>query len=267
MTELTRSELRTVQLDILQAVDAFCREKGLRYSIACGTLLGAVRHKGYIPWDDDIDIYMLRADYERFVALFPQVLDGHYELLSLERSPNWDMAIAKVFDNRTLYHEYAHPSEGLGVNIDIFPIDDVPDDEQAWKQYEKRQRFFQKVHAAKFVRLSPERSLSKNALLVLMKIPVLGISQKRMARFLSRFAQKNNGKGYHSVFECVQGLIQKNRFPKAVFDKLAGYPFEDRVFQGFEDADSYLRNAYGDYMKLPPVEKRVTSHLFEAYWK
>ena len=119
----------------------------------------------------------------------------------------------------------------------------------------------------KFIRIVRERSLLKNALLVLMKIPVLAISRKRLARFLSRYSQKFNGRGYGSAFECVQGLLQKHKFPKSLFGQMADYPFEDRVFQGFEDADSYLRNAYGDYMKLPPVEKRVTTHLFEAYWK
>ena len=267
MEALDRQAIRTVQLDVLQAIDGFCRREGLRYSLACGTMLGAVRHKGYIPWDDDIDIYLLREDYEKLMASFPAVLDGHVQLASLERDPDCDMAFAKAYDNRTLYFEYAHPSEGLGVNIDVYPIDDVPDDDRAWKRYDRRRRFFQKAYQVKFIRIVRERSLLKNALLVLMKLPVLAISRKRLARFLSRYSQKFNGRGYCSVFECAQGLLQKHKFPKSLFDQMAGYPFEDRVFQGFEDADSYLRNAYGDYMKLPPVEKRVTSHLFEAYWK
>ena len=153
------------------------------------------------------------------------------------------------------------------MNIDVYPIDEVPDDERAWKRYDRRRRVFQKAYQVKFIRIVRDRSLLKNALLILMKIPVSGISRARMARFLSRYAQRFNGRGYHSAFECVQGLLQKNKFPKALFEELADYPFEDRIFQGFADADAYLRNGYGDYMKLPPVEKRVATHLFEAYWK
>ena len=115
--QITREELKHIQLDILQSVDAFCRANGIRYSLACGTMLGAIRHRGYIPWDDDIDIYLLREDYNRLMAEFPPVYDGRVQLVSLERNPGWDMSFAKAYDNRTLYCEYAHPSEGLGVML------------------------------------------------------------------------------------------------------------------------------------------------------
>ena len=82
METVTREQSKEVLMDIVSAVDRFCRQQHIRYSIACGTMLGAVRHGGFIPWDDDMDIYMLRADYERLETLFPQLLEGRYALYS-----------------------------------------------------------------------------------------------------------------------------------------------------------------------------------------
>ena len=268
MVEITPQELKTLQLDVLQAVDAFCRERGIRYSLACGTMLGAVRHKGYIPWDDDLDIYLLREDYNRLMAEFPAVYEGHYELISRERDKRWDLLIAQAYDNRTVFVECAHTAMNVGVKIDLFPIDDVPDDDAEWLAYDKKRRLLARILLIKGSLLSrKQRSFRKNLGMLLIKIVTFPISRKRLASILDRYAQKFNGKGYRSVFECIQGLLQKHKFSKSLFDSLVDYPFEDRHFPGFADADAYLRNGYGDYMKLPPEEKRVAHHLYRAYWK
>jgi lipopolysaccharide cholinephosphotransferase len=267
MVEMSGEEIKSVQLDILQAIDSFCRNNGIRYSMACGTLLGAVRHKGYIPWDDDIDIYLLREDYNKLLASFPSVYGGHYELVSLERNSRWDKPFAKAFDNRTIFVENAVNSVEIGVNIDVYPIDDVPDDESRWKKYDKKRRFFQKAYSVKSIKLNPKRSVSKNILLLLMKFPTVFVSKRLFAKFLSRLAQKHNGRGYDSVFECVQGMLQKNKFKKTLFNDLCEYSFENYYFMGFKNYDEYLRNGYGNYRELPPEEKRVTHHDFVAWWK
>ena len=268
MVEITPQELKTLQLDVLQAVDAFCRERGIRYSLACGTMLGAVRHKGYIPWDDDLDIYLLREDYNRLMAEFPAVYEGHYELISRERDKRWDLLIAQAYDNRTVFVEGAHTAMNVGVKIDLFPIDDVTDDDAEWLAYDKKRRLLARILLIKGSLLSrKQRSFRKNLGMLLIKIVTFPISRKRLASILDRYAQKFNGKGYRSVFECIQGLLQKHKFSKSLFGSLVDYPFEDRHFPGFADADAYLRNGYGDYMKLPPEEKRVAHHLYRAYWK
>ena len=247
MKEITPQELKTLQLDVLQAVDAFCRERGIRYSLACGTMLGAVRHKGYIPWDDDLDIYLLREDYNRLMAEFPAEYEGHYELISRERDKRWDLLIAQAYDNRTLFVEGAHTAMNVGVKIDLFPIDDVPDDDAEWLAYDKKRRLLARILLIKGSLLSrKQRSFRKNLGMLLIKIVTFPISRKRLASILDRYAQKFDGKGYRSVFECIQGLLQKHKFSKSLFDSLVDYPFEDRHFPGFADADAYLRNGYGD---------------------
>ena len=264
---ISGDDLKVIQLNILQAVDSFCIENGICYSMACGTLLGAVRHRGYIPWDDDIDIYLLRKDYDRLVNLFPERYLGCYEMMSLERNMEWDFPYAKAFDNRTVLLENSKSSITIGVNIDIYPIDDVPNDERQWKRYNRIRRFFQKLNSVKRIRLSRERSLIKNIVLSVVKLPLCIISRRHFSLFLSLFAQKFNNKGYSYAFECVQGLLQKNRFKKELFESIVRMPFEDRMFYGFKEYDAYLNNAYGDYTQLPPIEKQVSHHAFMAWWK
>lgn len=260
-------ELKAIQLDILQAIDKFCEENGIVYSMACGTMLGAVRHKGYIPWDDDIDIYLLREDYNRLIKLFPDTYLGEYKLISLERDIRWDRPYAKAYDSKTLLKENSYTTVDIGVNIDVYPIDDVPDGERQWRKYDRRRRFFQKMDVVKRIRISSRRGIIKNATLWAMKLPFCFLKRRHTARFLNWYSQKNNNKGYTSVFECVQGLLQKHKFSKDLFSSMVRMPFEDRSFMGFADYDAYLRNAYGDYMQLPPEEEQIPHHCFKAFRK
>ena len=264
--EITLTDLKTIQMDVLSAIDDYCRDNNIRYSLACGSLLGAIRHKGYIPWDDDIDIYVPRDDYKVLMANFPHIYKDRYEIISLERNPQWEIPFAKAFDNFTVFEEYSTSSLVIGVGIDIFPIDDVPNGDE-WLRYDKKRRILQKLFALKFVRVSKSRSLIKNFSLVLFRLLSFFYSKRRWAEYIDVFSQRYNGKGCEYCFECCKGLLQKQPFKKNLFDNLTYIPFEDRRYQAFSDADSYLRNGFGDYMQLPPEEKRVTHHRFTAYWK
>ena len=265
--EIGLEELKVLQMDVLQAVDEFCRNNNIRYSMACGTLLGAIRHKGYIPWDDDIDIYVPRDDYRRLVDIFPSLYKGRYKLTSLERSSLWDKPYAKIYDNKNVMVEDAVWKENIGVNIDVFPVDEVPDDESEWLEYNKKRMRQQKLFILKFVHLSFNRSIAKNVALLLFKIITCFYSSRKWAKSIDKMCKKYNGLGYNRYFECCSGRIQKHPFPKRLFDDLVYMEFEDRTFKAFADADCYLRNGYGDYMTLPPEEKRIPHHDFKAYWK
>lgn len=265
--EITLEELKKLQMDVLSAIDEFCREKGIRYSMSNGTMLGAVRHKGYIPWDDDIDIYVLREDYIKLMEVFPKIYNNHYCLVSLERNNKWDFPFAKAYDNRTIVYEDASYNELFGVNIDIFPVDDVPDDDSIWNEYNQNRRMLYNKRLYLFTRFP--FSLRPKAFVRWCYYGFLKFfhSRRKRAELIDKNAQKWNGMGYHYVFECCQGIFQKKKFKKEIFNKTIKYPFEDRFFMGFENYDEYLRNGFGDYMKLPPVEKRVTHHNNKAYWK
>lgn len=259
-------EMKSLQLGVLKAIDTYCEENGITYSLACGTLLGAIRHKGYIPWDDDIDIYLLREDYEKLVRDFPDSYKGHYKLVSLERDRQWDIPFAKAYDERTVMEELIDIPVKIGVNIDVYPIDDVPDNETTWLRYNRKRRIYHWIRALMRMKAGG-RSFWKDSILTISKVLTWFISQRSFAEFLDRYSQKNNGKSYHYVFECAQGMLQKKRFRKELFSSIVEVPFEDAHFKAFEHSDEYLKNAYGDYMQLPPVDKRVTHHVFRAYWK
>lgn len=266
-TKITLEDVKIIQMDILTAIDKFCKDHNIRYSLACGTLLGAIRHKGYIPWDDDIDIYMPREDYIRMMKEFPETYEGRYKIASLEREPLWDRLFAKAYDNTTLLIENACVNKHIGVCIDIFPIDDVPDNDQKWHSY----NFWRKLHLnllkTKYNSLNGNQSPIHKLAIALIQVLTCWYPKRKWIDYLDKLAQRNNNKGYSRCFECCQGLFQNKPFPKNLFDEIIDVVFEDRQFKAFANADTYLRNAYGNYMELPPENKRITIHDWEAYYK
>ena len=266
MKNINLDELKKIQLDVLQAIHEFCIEENIKYSLGCGSMLGMIRHRGYIPWDDDIDIYLLRTDYDKLISKFPVKYKEIYDIDSLERNPHCERAYAKAYDTRTIVEEKAEYKCKIGVNIDIYPIDKVPDDFDEWKRYNRMRRFIQRLYELKVIKINKSRKFYKTIVILLGKLLLLPISRRCLAGFINSFAQKYNNTDSNKVFECVQGMLQKRPFEHSLFEKLKLMPFEDRIFCGFEDYDKYLSNAYGNYMKLPPLEKRVAHHDFIAYW-
>lgn len=266
MKTINNEELKVIQMDVLAVIDNFCQKNNIRYSLACGSFLGAIRHNGYIPWDDDIDIYIPREDYERFIRIFPETLNN-IKVASMERDPKWDRAYAQAYDCRTVMDEFANTPIKVGVYIDVYPVDNVPDADDEWLSYNKKRRTLIRLHEIKRIPIRWERSLMKNLVLLGGKLLLLPFSSRRLAKMISSFAQKYNGKGYSRSFECVQGMLQKRPFRTALMNEFTRITFEDRHFMVMKDYDAYLSNGYGDYMKLPPKEKQVSHHQFNAYWK
>ena len=258
-------ELKRIQIEVLQAVHDFCIANGITYSMACGTALGAVRHKGYIPWDDDIDIYLLREDYNRLMSAYDN--NGRYRLISMEIDSDWDRPYARAYDSKTVLIEKANGSIVIGIGIDVYPIDTVPENEQEWRRFDKRRRFLQNMLSLKRMKFDQGRGFSKSVFLLISKIILLPLSIKRIVRYIDKFIKQYNKKGGTWVFESAQGMIQKNRFHRSVFENIIPVSFEDRQFMLFENFDEYLKNGYDDYMKLPPKEKQVNHHVYQAYWK
>ena len=269
MQVIDSSELKEIQCEVLQAAQDFCKNNGIKYSLACGTLLGAIRHDGYIPWDDDIDIYMLREDYEKFIHIFPEVYNSHYKLISLERSKKWARAFANLYDDRTVWNEKKSSVEQtIGVNIDIFPVDNVPDDEREWKRYDKVRRFMVYMCTAKHTAFRwKNRSVGRNLVVLFFKLLLFPFSAWRVASWLNSYAQKYRGTNTNKLFENVCGIIQKRPFNKEDFEEVIPHKFEQFQFDIMEGYHDYLTNAFGDYMQLPPEKDRHPHHYFTAYWK
>ena len=272
MKEISLAELKIIQMDILSAVHRFCTEKSIGYSLACGTMLGAARHKGYIPWDDDIDIYMLREDYDRFNKFFPQALDGKYVLTTLERDHKYESAYGKVYDNTTVMQESKPKPYEMGVNIDVFPIDRVPENGKEWQRYNAARlgwinRWAMKSNGYTIFNWHKERSILSNTIMTAGKIAMLFVSVRQTAKWLQRFARKYDHTDSPLVFECCMGIFQKHPFPRSLFDNLSLIEFEDRQYLAFTDYDTYLTNGFGDWRQLPPKEEQVSHHEFHAFYK
>ena len=269
MKQIDLNEIKHLQCEVLQAVHDFCEEWGLKYSLACGTLLGAIRHNGYIPWDDDIDLYMEREEYDRFIKNFPENYKGHYKLISFEKDKKWCRPYANVYDDRTIFKEYKSRVERIiGVNIDVFPVDNVPDDEKEWLSFNKKRRLLVYMQSSKHVALRfKNRSMGRNIAILLLKVALLPFSSHFLCRVVDKYIRRYNSVKTERLFESACGIMQKRPFLKTDFAETIPHAFESYSFNIMKGYDDYLSNGFGDYMQLPPVEKRISHHYFKAYWK
>ena len=260
MKAIATEELKSIQLDLLQKTADFCESNGLRYFLIGGTLIGAIRHKGYIPWDDDIDIAMPREDYDIFVKTFNKP-ENYYQVTNISIDTDYALAFAKVYDNRTIIKQLQYPSDKFGVFIDVFPADGVKDAAQVYKIM--RLRKFLNTKRANYYR----RTLSKNIINTFGKILLLPFSAHQIATWIDNEARKY---AFGSVPKA--GVIANPYGPgeivdKSVFDSDIYQEFEGRKYRIPVGYDKWLRSIYGDYMQLPPEKDRVTHHSFDAWWK
>ncbi|MDY0290261.1 MAG: LicD family protein [Sphaerochaeta sp.] len=264
MKVIESEELKNMQLDILKKVDAYCKEHGIQYFLAYGTLLGAVRHKGFIPWDDDIDIAMKREDYEQFVTGFA---DEYLKVYALGTSERCRFPFAKVYDSRTSIFEgsYKKTSE-FGVNIDIFPLDAVPDDKKMRQALIRKARFWQMLSKIKLSRVSKIMTLKQNLIILPGRIILAPIPLPSMARRIEAISSSWKDKQTDSVGFMVWGYGEKEMFSKELFAEVVDMRFEDIFVPVPKEYDKILTSLYGSYMEYPPLDKQVSQHDFVACW-
>ena len=262
MRKLEIQEFRQIQLGILSAVAEFCDRNGISYWIDSGTLLGAIRHKGYIPWDDDIDIGMLRPDYEKFSRLFNAAND-RYRFCAYELDHSFLYPLGKVLDTTTVLYEPDENGNKLSVNIDVFIYDNAPDDDaQVARMYRVRD-FYNMLHQVRNGLISHRGSRGRAAALKAGRL-ALSLFPKdffvsRMVANAKRFAEKPTARVGN--FTAVSRIACE----KNIFDTFEKASFEGRLYRIPGGYDRWLRAFYGDYMKLPPKEKQVAHHAFVAY--
>lgn len=263
MRKASSAELKRIQLDILNVVADFCERNAIRYWIDSGTLLGAIRHKGYIPWDDDIDIGMLREDYNRFAGEFNEQ-NGQYRFVSLENTPNFYLPHGKVCDTNTVLYEPDERGYKLAINIDIFVYDNAPDDDRQVKyMYDIRDRLL-KAHSIKNENMSGEAISMRNILKYFRRCFYRAIYPKD--NLVIRLDE--NAKRYEATeTKRVGNFTAFTRMicGKQVFDSFIDVEFEGKQYKAPVGYDEWLRSFYGDYMQLPPVDQRVSHHSFVAY--
>ena len=252
-------ELRQIQIGILDSVHHFCEAHGLRYFLSSGTLIGAVRHKGYIPWDDDIDIYMPRRDYEQFLKAFCDDA-GIYKAIDPQQDNHYYYTFAKVIDQRTLMVEDETEGYEIGVFMDIFPVDYVTDDLQERERIFKEKKLLYKIRRCKISNSNPLQS--KLAYFVYKHWP---LSVKQIERRIRKLIVLDEPT--RTVCNMTEaGPKIKGCFPAEDIASSVDIEFEGKLYKTMVGYKDYLERTYGDYMTLPPVEQRVTHH-FEAYWR
>lgn len=260
---ISDQELKQLMLSILQDIDAFCKDNDIRYFLAYGSLIGAVRHKGYIPWDDDIDIWMPRPDYMRFMKSYRH---PYYKACSAEFTPGWDHYIAKVCDDRTVIDE-GH-GDSCGVYVDVFPLDGWPADpgrrKAHYRDVSSGLRLWSSLHYTQHLKLTKGNGFSKNFKILASRLLGLFCTSKAALEKLlakemrypfekSEFVGTLTDGDFCIARECAERLIE-GEFEGLRFKIPAAY-------------DTWLTAIYGNYMQLPPVEKRVSNHGTTAYWK
>ena len=257
---------KELMVDILKYIDELCKKNNLTYFMIGGTLLGAVRHKGFIPWDDDVDIGLLREDYEKLIAVLQREKPNRYALVENSVTRNCYLANAKVFDKNTLLREDIDGACDIGVNVDVFPLDYIADDvKKSYDNYTK-QSFFEELVSLKSRNYRTQKSsVKKLAVLFLKIIPfnITFVTRKRIKR-CEQLISKSKSQ-WVSNFYGAWGI--KEVVPSYIFSEVVQLEFEGNFFSAPAKYDEYLKYVYGNYMQLPPVEDRVTHHSNKAYWK
>jgi lipopolysaccharide cholinephosphotransferase len=241
--------LQMRMLDILTAIDSTCREHGLRYGIFAGSLIGAVRHKGFIPWDDDMDVLMPRPDYEKFIQHCDEWLPEPYEFVCAENDPDYPLPFGKVQDASTTLIERRHLSYLGGIYVDLFPLDAVPSGYLArhWQftQYEFLKQALYLVHRDPY--RHGHGASSWIPLLVRKMFTMEGL-QMSIRRLLRKY-NYDKCKLAADYTDGLHGVMSKD-----INGIYAPYEFEGKTFQGIKRYDDYLTQMYGDYMKIPDGE-------------
>ena len=270
MREMTIDELKAVQVDIACAIDAFCAEHGLRYFLGYGSLIGALRHKGFIPWDEDIDLGMPRPDYEFFVHHFNGWRSG-LVVFAPELDSRYYAPYANVCDQSTLLEEEncSHGPFEIGVKVDVFPIDGAPSDEQEWKELRIELEKLNHDLYFKNVRLAPKfrKGFVTGLKAAGIKMSLAFTSIRGIQRRIRELATSHDFKASEMSDKLSFPNPGNTRMKREVFEHYIDVEFEGHKFKAPRDYDVYQRAIYGDYMTLPPESERVPHHGFHAWWK
>lgn len=267
------NDLQKVELNILKTFVEFCDKNDLQYFLVGGSALGAVRHNGFIPWDDDVDVAMPRKDYDKFIELGKKEFTGDIFLQTWETDPNYPYNFAKLRDSRTTYVEstYKFTRMNHGAWIDVFPLDGI-------SKKQGKVTFAMKMRVARVWPhmwfLYPKcatRKLRKNRwpidiLVNLFMYPnyIWNINHHQNKR-IDKIMRKKSYDDCYYVANMQGAWVGKEVVKKEWFGNGVKAKFEDLVVNIPENYHEFLSAVYGDYMKLPPVEKQVSKHKTSGF--
>lgn len=266
-TGISIQDVQAVELEMLIEFDRICRNNNIPYQLFAGTLLGAIRHHGFIPWDDDIDVAMKRNDYERFLSCCPKDLDKKYFLQNCFTDPTSVVQFSKLRKNGTIYENEIDnlPTSHTGIWIDIFPLDNVKPESLAtkWQRFEIQLLYAISTASVKArIASSPKlwKRIVKRFLSKLLIFIPKRVIDSNLLKIYKRYDNENTG----LISFLTQGAIKKH-FEQVLQDSNTFYDiveieFCGHKFLGPRNYDKILRQHYGDYMQLPPIEQRRPQH-------
>ena len=270
MKEISIEEAKRIGLSTLLFFHEFCEEHNLEYYLAYGSLIGTIRHKGFIPWDDDIDLWMKRSDYNRLLSMHEAFLNTDYSVIAPEVCPQFEFPFAKIIRNGTAITPSRFVNGYIyGCSIDIFPLDaisDEIDEKKVDKEYkltrQKHLEIINKYHNyTGGYKLNGLKGLLKKAVCAASSMRYGPLAQ-RMLEYSNLYA--NNIIDEHTTF--VATIDGATIYRKEWFDRKCLVSFEGYSFFAPEEYDSILRKRYGSYMEYPPESERIIPHRFKAYY-
>lgn len=266
MKKIDINECHILLLEIAKEFDRICRKHNIPYYMLGGTMLGAVRHKGFIPWDDDMDFGIPREYYNKFKDACKSELTPRYKFLCEDNSDYAVMGIGKITDTQTEIKEIysINTSETIGVNIDIFPLD-YTNCSKSLFSFNNRMRMAFKLQKLLFVNADDRKGIKK-WIAKFIKI-ILPLNKTTIPNYIGdKFLEIKDSPNNDSVFNVAGAWEMKELIPQKYFGVPVKYQFEDIELYGVTDYDGYLKSLYSDYMLLPPEDKRHI-HFDNVYIK
>ncbi|ARE19828.1 LicD family protein [Lactococcus lactis] len=269
--EMTKSEVRNVQLGLLDFLDKICRENDIEYSLAGGSLLGSERHQGFIPWDGDIDVMLRRDYYEKLMPILSE-LEGNYQLHYYKKNIDYQN-YAKFYDDRTILKSFRDQMyDGrIGVHIDIFPQDYLPDDKLERTKFLKE--IFKMSEALASTGFPAYISGTKwyyQFARVFLRLPLFikhHGKNREVAEELDQLMQKYDCQKTKEVGFVSSKYFDKEHFPSEIFNDYEDIKFEDLKVRKIKQHKVYLKQLFGDYMKLPAKKDQVDHDFYHWFWR
>ncbi len=262
MKKIELVEQKKILVEILKYIDDICKKNDIKYSLICGSLIGAIRHKGIIPWDDDIDIALLPEEYDKLMNALSKKND-RYILLDPERNPKYYYPFAKLVDSRTtMFEKGIKTIDNYGVYVDIFRYDYVSNNKLIRKLHYKYLIFIQTLFSRAM--LDPKNIKRLKSKLIVIFARIIGVNYFRKKHMrLCRSKKKTD----YVLINWPEYGFNKEIMKTVDFQKYQKVKFENIEAMILTDYDEVLRTMYGDYMQLPPEKDRVARHVTEIYWR